>query len=194
MRETQCLCGRNCLIQARIFDGLFGLGFLGQRRRGEDALDRLFKADAFQSQINGFRHGVLNVAETGGKSSGRFWLYPLAVCGFAFRIKPKRLKRIKIRRPKLAGRIKELAKNDIEAATTLAYRGREFTEIEALLHLYHSTQHEMNQVVQPCVLAPLRLCVKKINGTDKHIVDALANVCLANFADWFGNSILTQRR
>jgi hypothetical protein len=34
------------------------------------------------------------VAETGGKSSGRFWLYPLAVCRFAFGIKNAKSKPI----------------------------------------------------------------------------------------------------
>ena len=63
-------------------------------------------------------------------------------------IKSPKPKPPKSRRLKLAGRIKELAKRDIEAATTLAYRGREFNEIEALIHLYYSTEHEINQTNQ----------------------------------------------
>lgn len=46
----------------------------------------------------------------------------------------------------MAGRIKELAKKDIDAATVLAFRGHEFTEIEALLQLYYGNWHEMEQI------------------------------------------------
>lgn len=90
-KPSVCAVGSG-LIQTRVFSRLFALGFLRQRRRGQDAFHRSFKRDAFQPQINRFRHGGFNLAETGGKSSGRFWLYPLAVCRFDFRIKSAKSK------------------------------------------------------------------------------------------------------
>ena len=58
------------LIKPHVFGRLFALGFL-RRGHGQDVLGSLLEAETFYSQINGLAHDVLNVAELGGKSSGR---------------------------------------------------------------------------------------------------------------------------
>lgn len=55
---------------------------------------------------------------------------------FHSQIKSKNPKRIKARRLKLPGRIRELAAKDIQAAKMMALRGKQFTKIETLLYLY----------------------------------------------------------
>jgi hypothetical protein len=72
----------------RLVGGTFGR-FYERRWRSVRQPFNGFRETHVQSQINGFGHDGLNVAETGGKSSGRFSLYPLAVCGFSFAIKGK---------------------------------------------------------------------------------------------------------
>lgn len=74
-----------------------------------------------------------------------FSLYLSAVCHFSTGIKSSKFKLAKARRPKLAGRIKELAAKDVQAAKMLAYRGRQFSEIEKILYLYYWALKEFRQ-------------------------------------------------
>ena len=64
------------LIPLRVLRGLFALGFrlLGQRRRGEDLLQRGFKLAFRHPEIVGFCHDALNVSEISGKSMGALCL------------------------------------------------------------------------------------------------------------------------
>lgn len=74
-----------------------------------------------------------------------FSLYLSALCYFSTSIKSPKFKPAKARRPKLAGRIKELAAKDAQAAKMLAYRGRQFSEIETILYLYYWALKEFRQ-------------------------------------------------
>ena len=62
------------LIALRVLRCLFALGFglLGQRRSGENLLERGFKLAFWHPEIVGFCHDELNVSETSRKSMGGF--------------------------------------------------------------------------------------------------------------------------
>jgi hypothetical protein len=66
--------------------------------------------------------------------------------------KPSKLPKIKkkspgsSRRPKLPGRIRELASKDVVAAMLLARRGREFSEIERMLSFYYETLEKFERI------------------------------------------------
>jgi hypothetical protein len=54
VQEFQLNSGQKWLIQTRIFDNHFALGFLRHWRHGESALHGIFKRDAFQPRIYRF--------------------------------------------------------------------------------------------------------------------------------------------
>lgn len=122
-----------------------------------------------------------------------FSLYLPRFYHFSFRIKSKISKSSKARKPKLAGRIVELAKKDIHAASMLAQRGREFTEIETLVDLYCQVLQKSDDIKSGKKTAEEKILEDKPCWTEKFRADfySYAHKSVDEFSNQLSRVFLT---